>query len=134
MPCHLTRSIATLTSSPVTVRTDWPIESLTATSWRVIRPSITGVGIPFTVTTRITRMPGSKYPAGIKVVDSNDRPADREGQLKAGTRARTDGHLRAGERVDDLRWRRRGDERTNQQGQLELADHPLTPFTAASCS
>src|SRR5262249_50975216 len=35
-------------------------------------PSIRTVGIPLTVAIRITRMPGSKYPAGSRVVSSRD--------------------------------------------------------------
>src|SRR5579863_397784 len=70
IPGSSIRSIMTLTSSPVTVRTEPPTSLLGATSWRVTMPSIKTVGIPFSTIMTITRIPGSKYRAGSSVVFS----------------------------------------------------------------
>src|SRR6266511_4031491 len=51
-------------SSPVMVRVEAPGSSLACSSWRTMIPSISTVGVPRRMTTRITRILGSKNPAG----------------------------------------------------------------------
>src|SRR5919198_6525059 len=65
-PVRSIRSIAIVRSSPVTVSVEPPTSFEGAMSWRVTRPSISTVETPFTVATRITRMPGSKKPPGMR--------------------------------------------------------------------
>ena len=66
-------SISTVRSSPVSVSVDCPPSLLGATSCRVTMPSISTLGMPPSVTARITRVvPGSSWPVGnivLKIVD-----------------------------------------------------------------
>src|ERR1051326_540504 len=71
-PVRSTRSSIRVRSSPLMDRTALPGSSLGTISWKVITPSISTVAEPAMVTTRITRVGGSKYPVGSRSVSSGD--------------------------------------------------------------